>query len=182
MSSYTDILRNPHFAGFASILSVPYRSYQWRNQRPHIPFWLCTQELAKLLNGSGLAQPALRDKFQEKFLKLIGEMRQADSRLHYSNEDVQWLIDTLHGEQASVTMSMLFAMASAKPTYATPVQIAQATDTAESTWRNRAAAGDFVGAYKAGKQWLIPITSLRAQGVDVDIPAIEVDGEPNEEE
>jgi len=182
MPTYTDILKNPHFSQFAALLSVPYRSYQWRNQHPHIPFWLRTQELSKLLNGGGLAHPAMRDAFQEKFLKLINELRQADPRLKYSEEDIAWLIDTLQSEQASVAMSMLLAMASAKTTYATPVQIANATETNESTWRNRAASGEFVGAYKAGKQWLIPIMSLRACGITVDIPAIDVDVEPDEEE
>ena len=40
--------------------------------------------------------------------------------------------------------------------YATPSEAAAFTGTAESTWRNRAAAGEIPGAVKKGKQWLIP--------------------------
>ncbi len=42
----------------------------------------------------------------------------------------------------------------------TPAEIAAATGTAESTWRNKAAAGEVPGAVKKGKQWLIPATTL----------------------
>jgi len=40
--------------------------------------------------------------------------------------------------------------------YVTPNEAAAFTGTAESGWRNRAAAGDIPGAVKKGKQWLIP--------------------------
>jgi Ser/Thr protein kinase RdoA (MazF antagonist) len=49
----------------------------------------------------------------------------------------------------------------------TPAEIAAATGTAESTWRNKAAAGQVPGAVKKGKQWLIPRAVLRAQGYNV---------------
>jgi hypothetical protein len=49
----------------------------------------------------------------------------------------------------------------------TPAEAAALTNTAESTWRNKAAAGQVPGAIKKGKQWLIPRAWLRAQGYDV---------------
>ncbi len=49
----------------------------------------------------------------------------------------------------------------------TPAQVAALTATAESTWRNKAAAGDIPGARKAGKQWLLPRAVLRALDVAV---------------
>jgi hypothetical protein len=49
----------------------------------------------------------------------------------------------------------------------TPVEIAQATGTAESTWRNKAAAGEIPGAVKKGKQWLIPREYVQDKGYDV---------------
>jgi len=48
-----------------------------------------------------------------------------------------------------------------------PAEVAQITGTAESTWRNRAAAGKIPDAVKVGKQWLLPRAVLRAQGVAV---------------
>lgn len=49
----------------------------------------------------------------------------------------------------------------------TPAQVAEITRTNESTWRNKAAAGDVPGAHKEGKQWLLPRAVLRAQGYNV---------------
>ena len=40
--------------------------------------------------------------------------------------------------------------------FITPAEAAALTNTAESTWRNRAAAGQVPGAVKKGKQWLLP--------------------------
>jgi hypothetical protein len=44
--------------------------------------------------------------------------------------------------------------------YLTPYEIAMGTDTAESTWRNKAARGELRGAIKKGKQWLIPRSAI----------------------
>jgi hypothetical protein len=49
----------------------------------------------------------------------------------------------------------------------TPAEVAEATGTSDSQWRNKAAAGDIPGAVKKGKQWLLPRSVLRAQGVEV---------------
>lgn len=51
--------------------------------------------------------------------------------------------------------------------YVTPLEAAERTGTAESTWRNKAAAGQIPGAIKKGKQWLLPVSVLRSQGVEV---------------
>lgn len=45
-------------------------------------------------------------------------------------------------------------------TFYTPAEAAEMTDTAESSWRNRAAAGKIAGAIKKGKQWLIPAAGI----------------------
>lgn len=57
----------------------------------------------------------------------------------------------------------------AEPTMLTPAEIAVKTGTSESSWRNRAAAGKIPGAFKKGKQWLIPYEYSRAQKVLADI-------------
>lgn len=49
----------------------------------------------------------------------------------------------------------------------TPAEVASLTGTAESGWRNKAAAGEIPGAIKKGKQWLIPRATLRAMHVKV---------------
>lgn len=44
--------------------------------------------------------------------------------------------------------------------FVTPGEAAVLTGTAESGWRNRAAAGKIPGAVKKGKQWLIPRSAI----------------------
>ena len=56
---------------------------------------------------------------------------------------------------------LMLAWASATPDYLTPNEIADATGTAESGSRNKAAAGEIPGAVKKGKQWLIPRWAVR---------------------
>jgi hypothetical protein len=176
------ILRNPHFSQFAALLSVPLRSMRWRQNHPEVPFWTRVQTISKLMHDGGIAHKNLRTQFIEEFTTLIVELISADQRLFYRIEDMDWFVHILSGEYATVTMSMLFAIASSKQTYLTPAQIAKHTDTAESTWRNKAAAGEIIGAFKAGKQWLIPTTSLRAYGVNVEMSGQEIEEEEMTEE
>ena len=128
------------------------------------------------------AQVASRQEFIGAFTDFITAVVHADPKLFYREEDMQWFTEVMEGNQALVTMSMLFAYASSKDAYLTPVQVAEATKDAESTWRNRAAAGEIIGAFKAGKQWLIPVTSLRAYGVNVEMPEQEIDEDSEADE
>lgn len=48
-----------------------------------------------------------------------------------------------------------------------PAEAAERLDMAESTFRNKAAAGEIPGAQKKGKQWILPSWSLRQLGYDV---------------
>ena len=179
---FSDILRNPHFNQFVALISVPYRSMHWRQNHPKVPFWTRIKTITKLMHDGGLAHEGIRNQFIGEFSTLIVELVDADPRLFYRIEDMDWFVEALSGEYATVTMSMLFAMASSKQTYLTPAQIAEATDTAESTWRNKAAAGEIIGAFKAGKQWLIPTTSLRAYGVTVELDGQTIDEDSEEDE
>jgi hypothetical protein len=45
----------------------------------------------------------------------------------------------------------------------TPAEAAELSGTSESHWRNRCAAGQVDGAFKKGKQWLIPRASVARQ-------------------
>jgi hypothetical protein len=45
----------------------------------------------------------------------------------------------------------------------TPAEAAELTDTSESHWRNRCASGQVAGAFKKGKQWLIPRATVAGQ-------------------
>lgn len=49
--------------------------------------------------------------------------------------------------------------------YLTPIEAAALSGAAESTLRNKAAAGAIPGAVKKGKQWLLPVRTLKAMGL-----------------
>lgn len=61
----------------------------------------------------------------------------------------------------------LFLKDGSAESWMTPQEVAEATSTSDSQWRNKAAAGEIPGAVKKGKQWLLPRSVLRAQGIDV---------------
>ena len=81
---------------------------------------------------------------------------------HYDDHGAQAGTETINPDDYALAYYARF-----DTTEMTPAQIAAATGTAESTWRNKAARGEIPGAHKAGKQWLIPRAVLRALEYDV---------------
>lgn len=150
---YTDILNHPSFQNIAATLRVPFRSTYWRQQHPDVPFWTLCNSLTDLPGGP------VHPDWLSRWTALQVALAEADPSLVLSTEDVTWLLDWLEHEPASeatAVIAMLYAYASAPDETLTPAEIAAATGTAESTWRNKAAAGELAGAVKRGKQWLIP--------------------------
>lgn len=173
---FSSIMRNSHFNQFMMLLSVPFHSRRWRDEHPKVPYWLLLEPLKKAVFGKGDVWPQYKQQAFSAFVNLLVALVEADDRFRYSSEDMDWFVEMLDSEHGQVMLAMLLAAASCKSDYLTPVQVAEATHTAESTWRNRCASGEILGAVKAGKQWLIPTSSIRAYGYD-----IEVSGETIEE-
>jgi hypothetical protein len=137
---------------------------------PEVPFGLRVKTISKLMRDGGLGRREIREQFIGEFTMLIAELLAADPKLFYRIEDMGWFAQVMSGGYATVTMSMLFACASRQQAFLTPAQFAEATGDSESKWRSKAASNELVGAFKAGKQWFIPVTSLRAYGISVVIP------------
>lgn len=76
----------------------------------------------------------------------------------HSVENMEWLVGVFEMEDgpALAILWLLMAYSSAPDEWMTPAEAAAATGTAESGWRNKAAAGNIPGAFKKGKQWLLP--------------------------
>jgi hypothetical protein len=106
-----------------------------------------------------------RYEYTQLFIRILKDIKLADDRLRYTKEDIQWVAEAMEQEQALVIMSMLFASAHAEDQYLTPPEIAAMTGKSESNWRNKAAAGEFPGAQKKGKVWLIPLSVLQSRGI-----------------
>jgi hypothetical protein len=103
------------------------------------------------------------------FTKLLTSISSADRHLSYTTDDLDWLVHLMDQDPQEYrpVLKMLQAWFSAPDTLLTPAEVAEITVTAESTWRNKAARGEIPGAIKKGKQWLLPASVLRAQGVDI---------------
>jgi len=160
---YSDILKDPHFNNLAAIIRVPFLSDSWRSSHPEVPFRKLLAELDQVKTEQSFASN--RQEFVRRFCSFLIELTPADPRLSYTENDLQWFIEVMDSEHAFAVINLLFAWFSAPDTMLTPVEVANISGMAESTWRNRAASGDVPGAIKKGKQWLLPQSVLRAQGV-----------------
>ena len=158
------VLSNEHFNSLAAIIRVPFRSEKWRNKHAEVPFWTLESGFSDLVNFTPGEKPPNKAQVIERFTNLIVELTKADSRLACTEEDYKWFIEVLDVNEWW-KLSLLCAWYSAPDTMMTPAEVAEATETAESTWRNKAAAGEIPGAFKKGKQWLLPRSVLRGKGV-----------------
>jgi len=162
---YSDILKSDHFNNLAAIIRVPFLSEHWRKEHDEVPFWSLLDELNEVKTEEYFATN--RAEFVNRFCAFLVTLTAADERLTYSEEDLVWFIEVMDSEHALSIISLLFAWFSAPDTMLTPTEVAAATGTAESGWRNKAAAGLIPGAVKKGKQWLLPRSVLRGQGIKV---------------
>lgn len=163
--NYQDILQNEHFNNLAATIRVAFHSAAWKQNHTHVPFWTLNKAFA---DAVFIDTEMNKELVIERFTALITALADADPALcWYTAEDMDWFLQTLDSDHAKVVLSLFLAWYSAPDTYYTPAEIASITGTAESGWRNKAAAGEIPGAIKKGKQWLIPRTVLRAQGVKV---------------
>lgn len=166
----SEILNNRHFCNLVSIIRIPLRSYDWQGENPEVRFSSRIFHLESLMTKKRFEDQSGRNEFTQLFLRLLKDIKLADDRLRYTNEDIQWFVQIMEQEHALVTMSMLLASAHAEDQYMSPPEIAAQTGTSESNWRNKAAAGDFPGAYKQGRVWLIPYSVLRSRGIIEEHP------------
>jgi hypothetical protein len=158
---YQDILKNKYFNNLAAIIRVPHLSQSWRKEHGEVPFWSLMDGLSDVKDATN------HTEFVNRFCELLVTLTTADSRLSYTEADLAWFVEAMDGDHALVIASLLLAWASAPDTMLTPAEVAETTGTSDSQWRNKAAAGDIPGAAKKGKQWLLPRSVLRAQGVEV---------------
>jgi hypothetical protein len=180
------ILDDPHFCNLVAIIRIPLHSRDWREENPEVRFPERIFRIKTMMTKQHFRSKGDRYEFTQLFINLLKDIMLADSRLRYTKDDIQWFVEAMEQENALVIMSMLFASAYADDQYMTPPEIAAQTGKSESNWRNKAAAGEFPGAIKRGKVWLIPVSVLRSRGIiteylaptrddDTDEPIVESD-------
>lgn len=161
---YSDILKHRSFQNIAAVLRVAFRDWRWRDEHSDVAFWTLWNDLVDL--PGNVQHP----QWLARWTNLQVALAEADPNMVLAEQDVTWLLSWLSHEpasEASAVVAMLYAYASAPAETMTPAEIAAATGTAESTWRNKAAAGELAGAVKRGKQWLIPVTAVQQAGYKV---------------
>ena len=160
---FTNILHNEHFNNFAAIIRAAYHSKQWQ-ARTGVPVWTLVRNFDQA-TAPDLGKQMDKADVLDAFTALVTALAAADGRLVYSQDDMDWFISVLDSPSPLVPLNMLKAWFSAYDQMLTPAEVAEQTGTAESTWRNKAAAGEFPGAQKKGKQWLLPVSVLRSRGL-----------------
>lgn len=164
---YSEIVRNPHFNNLAAIIRIAFDP-GWQRNHAGTPFWVLQDNFLKTIDPD---LPQIdRNEVVYTFTDMLVALVKADDRLFYTEDDLQWFAEVLDrpAGEAKAILHMMAAWWAAPDTMLTPVEVADKTGTAESTWRNKAAAGDIPGAVKKGKQWLLPLSVLRSRGVAVD--------------
>ncbi len=169
--NYTDIIHNPHFNNLAIIFNVPFwtvshSSPLYKRLKSEIPFrslWKKFDTVTPI--DVPLNKEAAIDAFTDLLLAVTTA---APELLWYTQDDLDWFFGMLDSENGLVMISLFKAWVSAKHTYLTPKQVSKITGAAESTMRNRAAGQSgskaIPGCKKPGKDWLIPLAVLQAQG------------------
>lgn len=149
-TNFSAIVRDPHFRALCVPIRAGY-SYNWRRKHPEVPFWTLLERLETASKGYEMYP----QEYMPALTALLDAIGRASPQLRVRAEDLTGYLALVQQEGHWLVMAFL-AFSSAKSDFVTPAQVAAATGTAESTWRNKAAAGDIPGAVKAGKQWLLP--------------------------
>lgn len=167
MTNYTDILKNEHFNNLANLIRRVFWSPQWRREHATVPFFVLWKNMDAV---TGIDSPPWnKSQVVAAFTDLLTHLVEADPRLSYSTADYEWLVGVIDDDKLNkVTISLWKAYAVAPLSLLTPAEAADETDTSESSWRNRAAAGEIPGAFKKGKQWLIPRSAVEPPATDED--------------
>jgi len=149
---FSDYLNNPHFKTLVGFIHHLTYNRTWKRNHPAVPAWTLIDNIA----DAARAEQFNKVTFLAEFTKMLVRVTEADPEITYSTEDIEWLTVLLDEPYAATVIWMLLAAGSASKDYLTPQEAAELTDTHESGWRNKAAAGEIEGAIKKGKQWLIP--------------------------
>lgn len=149
-TNFSSIVRDPHFRALCVPIRAAY-SYGWRRKHPTVPFWALLERLETASKGYEMYP----QEYVPALTAMLDAIGRASPQLRCRSEDLTAYLALVEQEGHWLVMAFC-AFCSAKSDFVTPAQVSAATGTAESTWRNKAAAGDISGAVKAGKQWLLP--------------------------
>lgn len=153
---FSDIIEDVNFRAICVPIRVALHAPNWRKRHSNVNVW----GLYNTLEHATEKYAQQMEAYVPALTKLLNAIGKASPQLIISTETFAGYL-RLIDDYGAVVPPMMLAYASAPDRFATPVQVADATHSSESLWRNRAAAGEIPGAIKAGKQWLLPRDVLR---------------------
>jgi hypothetical protein len=166
MQEFRDMLRNEHLNRFAGLFAIAI-SPGWRMRHPEVASVRGRlDQIARIVRGGEVFDTW---SFLAEFMKLLTDIVHADPHLSYTEEDLDWLMETLDAgfQHARTTIMLLLAVASGNPRWYTAEELSEITGLSQITWRKRAAEDPEWMAQKRGKLWLFHEIVLRAHGVAV---------------
>lgn len=169
---FQNIIHNEHFNNLAIIFAIPFHAQPsshndlYKRLKSEMPFWSLWKAFDK---ATPIDVPLNKTEVTKALTDLLLVVTTAmPELLWYTKDDLDWFFDMLDGEYDSVMTSLFKTWVSATHTFLTPKQVAEITNMSESNWRNRAAGQPgykpIPGCKKPGKDWLIPLAVLQAQG------------------
>lgn len=171
-TDFSSIIHGSEFNNLAAILKVAFHAQPhphidlYRRLKSEIPFWSLWKQFDKVTPIECNWNTA--DVIAAFTDLILAVTKAAPEILWYTEDDLNWFVAILANENACVTIQLFKAWVSADGYYLTPGQVAKLTGTSESNWRNRAAGQKkykpIPGCKKPGKDWLIPLIVLQAQG------------------
>lgn len=163
---FSDIIEDVNFRAICVPIRVAMNARGvWLQRRQYIPFW----NLYRALEKATVSYSAQMEVYVPALTAMLSNIAKVMPALAINQDTFDGylrLIDTY----GAVVPPMMLAYASASERFATPAQVADATGTSESLWRNRSAANEIPGAVKMGKQWLLPRDVLRLL-YGIELPA-----------
>lgn len=165
--SYTDIIYQENFNNLAIIFNIPFHSWKWRRDHGEVPFWSLWNQFDKVTPAGDMEYN--KHDVIRAFTDLLFSVTNADPLLlWYTEDDLKWFVSVLDGPRPHLYMNLFKAWVSATHTYLTPAELEEITGLTASNWRNRARGErgykPIPGCRKPGKDWLIPLAVLQAQG------------------
>lgn len=167
-TKFSEIIHNPHFNNLAVILNIPFHSGWWKQHNVDIPFKTLWRNFDKVTDFEAEFN---RSQVVEAFTELIVSVTKSSPSLLYTKEDLNWffgILDDEDGQKVAAILALFKAWVVARHTFLTPGQVAEITGKSQSNYRNRAAGRQgyqrIPGCRNPGKDWLIPLAVLQAEG------------------
>ena len=162
---YLKLTKNRSFRNLIAILRVAYdKTNGWQANHSDSTFPVRHETFVKsVLDKNAIYRDTIRDAFMMMVLSVV----EADDRLHYNAEDIQWFFDLLNQDDETVcdALNTLHQLYRLPDKYITTNEVFAKTGRSDSRIRAMVRDGRIPGAILDGKTWRLPVGILRMLGI-----------------